>query len=84
MIRRKHWKDGWLTAWWGRQYRGERKDLHYGFPCSPDGHFLHNSFNHVKGLDGKPFIQELEERGYDITTLQFSIRRKKVDDSSHE
>lgn len=26
MIRGKHWNDGWLTAYWGRESRGHRQN----------------------------------------------------------
>lgn len=61
--------------------------VHYPRKC--DGHLLHNHFNNVfewGGIDGKDkgwlnykdfnFIKELENRGYDITTLKFSIKLK--------
>lgn len=76
MLRGKHWNDGWLTAYWGRDTRGASKDLVFGSPCRPDGHLLHSAFNHLEFTGGKTLIQELEARGYDITTLQFSIKRK--------
>lgn len=41
-----------------------------------DGRVLHDFFSHVKGSLGTTFIEELEKRGYDITTLKFSISKK--------
>jgi len=76
MIRGKHSEDGWLSAYWGRERRNEPKDLMYDSPCSPDGHLLHHAFSYVEVSPGKTFVQELEDRGYDITTLQFSVKRK--------
>lgn len=76
MLRGKHWDDGWLSAYWGRESRGYRKDLVFGSPCRPDGHLLYGAFCFVEVMKGKTLVQELEERGYDITTLQFSIKRK--------
>lgn len=78
MLRGKSWNDGWLTAYWGKPSdasRGESKDLVFGFPCGPDGHLLHGAFCHEKLASGKTLIEELKARGYDITTLQFSIKR---------
>jgi hypothetical protein len=79
MIRGKHWNDGWLTAYWGhesRASRGAQKDLVFGSPCRPDGHLLYGALSFVDMGHGKTLTQELEARGYDITTLQFSIKRK--------
>lgn len=44
-------------------------------PAACDGHLLHSFFSYTK-IDDKSLIEELENRGYDITTLQFTIRRK--------
>ena len=33
-------------------------------------------FGMLKGLDGKTMLEELEARGYDMTTLRFSIQKK--------
>jgi hypothetical protein len=76
MLRGKHWDEGWLTAYWGRESRGDKKDLIFGSPCRPDGHLLYGAFSFVEITKGKTLVQELEERGYDIQTLQFSIKRK--------
>lgn len=76
MLRGKHWEDGWLTAYWGRESRGSHKDLVFGSPCRPDGHLLYGALSFVEVTNGRTLIQELEVRGYDITTLQFSIKRK--------
>jgi hypothetical protein len=57
----------------------------WGEGCSKrDGHFLHyhlccekpNSRLEPDFRMEKSFIQQLEERGYDPKTLQFSIRKK--------
>lgn len=37
---------------------------------------LHYAFDVVDVFDGKSLTQELEERGYDMTTLKFEIRKK--------
>jgi hypothetical protein len=76
LIRGKHWNDGWLTAYWGREERGCPKELIFGSPCRPDGRLLCDLFGRLDIGDGKTLIQELGQRGYDITTLQFSIKRK--------
>lgn len=65
---------GALVAWWNKRER----DLSIAwdrFP--PDGHMLFGVLDFIAGPSGKTFRQELEDRGYDITTLRFSIERKK-------
>lgn len=78
MIRGKSWNDGWLTAYWGRESRGQNKELIFGCPSKSEGHLLNWVFSHAKmaGYDNKNFLQTLESYGYDLTTLQFSIKRK--------
>jgi hypothetical protein len=83
MLRGKSWNDGWLTAFWGRDMRGAKKDLVFGSPCRPDGHLLYGAFQVVELSPGKTLIQELEARGYDITTLQFSVKRKWKPNEDH-
>jgi len=41
------------------------------------GGLLHNAFNIVPVFEGKSLIQELESRGYDLTTFRFEIRMKR-------
>ena len=51
--------------------------LLYGVMCSPQPHIDYSN----GGRDvvfGKSFVQELEARGYDITTLRFSVCKKEV------
>lgn len=61
-----------LRATWSKR----EKDimLHYplGFSTRCDGSYLSHIF-------GKKFTDEMDERGYDITTLKFSIEPKKGD-----
>jgi hypothetical protein len=78
MVRGKHWDDGWLTAYWNKKER----DISFGFPSKPDGHLLHGLFSgyydraRMREDKVNNFFDELERRGYDITTLQFSVKRK--------
>jgi hypothetical protein len=51
------------------------KDLIFHSPSAPDGHLMH-AFTHYVLFDGKTLRQALEERGYDIATLKFSVERK--------
>lgn len=76
MLRGKSWNDGWLTAYWGRDERGAKKDLVFGSPCRPDGHLLYGAFCFTEVTSGKTFVKELEDRGYDITTLKFQIKKR--------
>lgn len=71
-----------LKVVWSKRER----DLLISYPSKPDGHLVHNVLNckrchpDMKGLFGvtwePSFIDELEARGYDLTTLKFSIKRK--------
>ena len=73
-----------LRARWSKKL----KDVIYYFPSSPDGHLLNTILSGERchpntkspgwlGYEwGPSFLQELEDRGYDITTLKFSIRKK--------
>lgn len=72
---------GELVARWGK-VEGEI-DLCYDGPTRPDMHLLHNA---LTGKRGRPtisggfewddsFVEELKARGYDITTLRFSVRK---------
>jgi len=78
MLRGKSWNDGWLTAYWGRESKQKSgpKDIVFGSPCRPDGHLLYGALAYIDVGHGKSLVEELEDRGYDITTLQFSIKRK--------
>lgn len=62
-----------LSANWSRR----EKDVMYHFPSSPDGHWLHSWFRWAR-LDDKTvtsFLDQLKERGYDVTTLRFSVKK---------
>jgi hypothetical protein len=69
-------KPGRLAARWDRRekdflfQRGEGVDR-------ADGHLLYNSLGHVKTIGGqRTLLEELEARGYDMTTLRFSIDKR--------
>lgn len=64
-----------LSMSWSKR----EKDLLINYPSKPDGHLLHVRLNAPRfyGHEELPsFVQELEARGYDITTLRFSVKRK--------
>jgi len=63
-----------LLARWSRK----EKDFLIAFPDGPDGHFLYGLLSrHEKLSSGRTFLEELELRGYDITTLRIQVDRKK-------
>lgn len=83
--RRVQAKPGQLVAAWGRageEGRGERPDIQYAWggagASKPDGRILCNALEGAKVFDGKTLCAELEVRGYDLTTLRFSIERKAI------
>jgi hypothetical protein len=67
-----------LIVKWSKKER----DLLIGGPRSCDRHLTHYALNCVPGVvkhDDLSFVAELEKRGYDITTLRFSVMRKETD-----
>jgi hypothetical protein len=55
---------GALVAWWDHR----ESDLHFAWDRrKADGHLLYGAIG--------PLAKELEKRGYDITTIKFSIQR---------
>lgn len=67
-------RSGALKVWWCRRER----DLRFSWDRHrPDGHLLHGVFAYTPCFTGRTFWEELEARGFDITTLRFSIERKK-------
>ena len=75
-------KPGELRARWGVCERGESPDIVYGWGGSgaqkPDGAMLAHFFENLLGLHGRTLRAELEHRGYDLSTLRFSVKQKKV------
>lgn len=76
-------KPGELKAQWGK-LKYDTPDLCYawGDGCSKaDSHLIHNVFSSGRFHPGsfeqdKSLLEELEERGYDLTTMKFSIQKK--------
>ena len=67
-----------LTVKWSKK----EKDLIIHYPSRPDGALAHSAFcseQHHPFDDtwSKSFVEELKSRGYDITTLKFSIQKLK-------
>ena len=76
-------KPGELKAQWGK-LPGDNPAICYAWgdgvgKC--DAHLLHNAFsckthNPINDTWDISFFEELEKRGYDMTTLKFSIQKK--------
>jgi hypothetical protein len=67
-----------LLVRWSRK----ENDFLISYPSKPDGHFIfglvaNGSVRYEVLSSGKTFIEELEERGYDIKTLRIQVDRKK-------
>ena len=79
-------KPGQLVAKWGRPDPGERPDVCYVWggqgASSPDARVLSYALEVAPVHMGKTLRQELETRGYDLTTLRFSIQRKDAADGA--
>jgi hypothetical protein len=81
-------KPGELRACWGKVDRHSGPDVCYAWGAgiqSPDARLLHSTLSAKRLTFDFPstntkydlsFIEELEARGYDITTLRFSVRKK--------
>lgn len=71
-------KPGELRVAYGKE-RFDRPDVFYCHGAHgadrSDARLLSHFFEEVKGLTGKTLRQELEERGYDITTIKFSVQQ---------
>lgn len=71
---------GELKIGYGTCEPGGRPDLVYAYggggTRKADGIVLSMAFEQIEVLDGKTLRQLLEERGYDIKTLRFTVRRK--------
>ena len=69
-------KNNVLSARWDK-FLG---DIRYFFPAKCDGHLLHGMLSMKRYTQhhvfDPSFIEELEARGYDITTLRFSVEKK--------
>ena len=75
-------KLGELKAAWGRVERGDTPSLVYAYGAGgagkPDARILSTALEELIVFNGKSLIEELEVRGYDLTTLKFSIQQKVV------
>ena len=79
-------KPGQLLARFGRPDRWSDADLCYAWGGrgaeSPDGLILSNALENAEVYQGRSLREELIQRGYDITTLRFSIQMKDQPDPS--
>ena len=78
-VRRVQAKPGRLLAQWGRDDDGGVGVVYAsggGAVSIPDARMLSIAFDYVKGVHGTTLVEELEKRGFDLTTLRFSIERK--------
>lgn len=73
-------KPGELKVAWGKSEGSI--DLFYCHGAAgagkPDARLLSHFFESVTYFEGRNLRQELERRGYDITTLKFTIQIKKA------
>lgn len=93
-FRKPKLKDGELRIYWGKvQYdspdiilawqgdstmKGDTRLLHYHLCCKRPDVFSKSPFSSMN----PSLIEELNNRGYDITTLKFSIMKKKHPDKA--
>ena len=64
-----------LRARWSKK----EKDILYSFPRGCDGSYLNRIFTQNDrgfNLPQLSFLEDLEERGYDLATLKFEIKLK--------
>ena len=76
-------KRGQLKAGWGRPGPMQHPDLCYAWGAGgadkTDGRILSEALEDLRNCFGRSLRDELEYRGYDLTTLKFSIQQKKSD-----
>jgi hypothetical protein len=56
-----------LRSYWSKR---ERDTIFWYDKHKPDGHLLHHHLS--------PLLDELDRRGFDVTTARFQIRRKEA------
>ncbi len=71
-------RPGELIAGWNARERDVGFAWGGAGASKADGSLLYSFLAYLKGLHGKTFVEELEARGYDLTTLRFSIRQKEA------
>ncbi|MCK5603239.1 hypothetical protein KAR91_15255 [Candidatus Pacearchaeota archaeon] len=68
-----------LRVWWSKKEEDFMISPPSGIGTKSDGHLMHSHFFYNKTSLGNLLHEELESRGYDITTMKFSIEPKKGD-----
>lgn len=72
-------KPGELVAKWGRPEPGEAAELVYSWggagATKSDAYIVVDALERCRVMDDRSLRAELEARGYDITTLRFSIQK---------
>lgn len=51
-------------------------EVHWDAGCQGTAGMVLTHFTHTPTLHNSTFVKELEQRGYDVTTLRFSIAKK--------
>ena len=69
-------KPGTLACRMRKNPDGDGPALVYSYDRKPNGGWLAMVFESIDSGYGRTFAEELEARGYDLSTLQFTIRRK--------
>jgi hypothetical protein len=83
--REKRIKPGVLAGYYAKlKYDDPDVVIHNESPAGrADAHYLHSMLNtptyNYKGEEQLSIMEELQKRGYDITTLNFSIRKINVE-----
>lgn len=67
---------GDLTAYWSRSQNDVMFANEEGIPAS-SRRLLYHAFSVIKVHEDKSLLDELEQRGFDLRTLRFSIDQKK-------
>lgn len=68
-------KPGELKARWSRRERDVLMEWGGNGAGKSDGSWLNSWLSYHRGFDGT-FIEELTARGYDVSTLRVSVKRK--------
>lgn len=72
-------KPGQLIARYGREVGGQSLQILYAWggegACKSDSRIVMRALEDLPLLGGKTLVEELIARGYDITTLRFSVER---------
>ena len=56
------------------------KDLDFAYPKGQHARVLLYTLKRARSLNGKNLLEELEEMGFDLATLKFSIKLKKEEE----